>query len=401
MHMLSDSRFSISKEFQFLIECTKTINTESSSQKLVDLACSHLNWDYVLKVATWHRLEPMVFQCLQTELKQYIQKDTLKRFQESFKKNVQHSFSLVALLMRVLELFQQQGIFILPIKGAPLAQSIYGNISLRRSRDLDLLVLPADAIKAIELLEQHLGLKREGQLTLQQLETKIQTSHEVKLFGHNLLVELHWRFAAIPVAFPFDMNDLPQRTQKIEFHGVLIPQLQWEDRLIYLCYHGSKHLWFRLFWLVDIAAILHRQSSLDWEKIFRRAVQLKQVRSLCLGLQLAHLLFEAPLPSLLIKYAAKDPALAKIVNRNLKLLCREDVSVAEYEVRLSAFHRFKGSLDIIPNVKDKFRFFATASLMPRVADLKMIALPPALFPLYLLIRPIRLIWEYLIRKKRV
>jgi len=37
-----------------------------------------------------------------------------------------------------------------------------------------------------------------------------------------------------------------------------------EDELVLICIHGAKHFWERLMWIADVAALISRQTAINW-----------------------------------------------------------------------------------------------------------------------------------------
>ena len=73
-----------------------------------------------------------------------------------YKKNFLQMIKITHELIRIIELFKEKNIRVLSLKGPPLAEIIYNDISLRTSVDLDFLVSVND-INTVEKL-----LSREG-----------------------------------------------------------------------------------------------------------------------------------------------------------------------------------------------------------------------------------------------
>ncbi len=75
-------------------------------------------------------------------------------------------------LERLLRLLIEQGIQVLPYKGVLFIAELYKNKQLRETHDLDLLVHPKDAKKALEILLEDgyvFDIKNSGQYTQQQI----------------------------------------------------------------------------------------------------------------------------------------------------------------------------------------------------------------------------------------
>ncbi len=58
-----------------------------------------------------------------------------------------------------------------------------------------------------------------------------------------------------------------ERTEKLNLPHGSVSTFCREDLFLALCYHGSKHRWSRLKWLLDIAEILRKVETLDWFRV--------------------------------------------------------------------------------------------------------------------------------------
>src|SRR5262249_39919933 len=84
------------------------------------------------------------------------------------------------------------------------------------------------------------------------------------------------------------------------------PALSVEDELVFVCVHGAKHLWERLLWIADVAALISGQPSLDWDRAGATAKELGAERMLVLGLQLAVSLLDSRLPETVLDRIRRD-----------------------------------------------------------------------------------------------
>jgi len=63
------------------------------------------------------------------------------------------ALTFVSRLLEILDRFESEGIEARPLKGPVLAQSLYGDVSQRQMRDLDILVGQGDMIRTLEVLQ--------------------------------------------------------------------------------------------------------------------------------------------------------------------------------------------------------------------------------------------------------
>jgi hypothetical protein len=85
-----------------------------------------------------------------------------------------------------------------------------------------------------------------------------------------------------------------------------------EDELVFICIHGAKHLWERLIWIADVAALVTRQSGIDWQAATEIARDVGAERMLYTGLRLASDLLHARLPDGVFAAVQRDAGAAKL-----------------------------------------------------------------------------------------
>jgi hypothetical protein len=88
-----------------------------------------------------------------------------------------------------------------------------------------------------------------------------------------------------------------------------VPALSVEDELVLICIHGAKHFWERLMWIADVAAMVARQTGINWQRAADSAKAVGAERMLHTGLRLASDLLKARLPEK-IRAAVHEDALA-------------------------------------------------------------------------------------------
>jgi hypothetical protein len=198
---------------------------------------------------------------------------------------------------RLCKVFETEGIQVAVLKGLPLCMKAYGNLGIRHSKDIDLLVSPKDAKRAADKLQElgYVRLTPRVNITPKQMErwTRHKKDFEFRHATSGNEVELHWR--------PFDnlhllSNDFPiDPYRRIEIaRGLSLPALSDRDLMLYLCVHGAQHAWFRLKWIVDIAALSSRLSTSELHRLMSLGKEMGVEQTVHLALLLSSLFFGAP-----------------------------------------------------------------------------------------------------------
>jgi hypothetical protein len=104
------------------------------------------------------------------------------------------------------------------------------------------------------------------------------------------------------------------RAKSVRVGGATFSTLCDDELFLYLCVHGATHVWFRLKWLADVAAMLRRMPEDALAGAAGRAAALGLERILHQSLLLAHALLAAPVPPPLLAAASRDPAARRLAH---------------------------------------------------------------------------------------
>ncbi len=113
--------------------------------------------------------------------------------------------------------------------------------------------------------------------------------------------------------------------------GLKMPTLPTQNLLLYLFLHGAGHGWFRLKWLADVAALLHRHPE-ETEPLLRMAEEVGARRAVVQGLMLSAHLFGTSLPAA----CAPDWAERRLINVGWDALTRRNASTELYDERFAS-----------------------------------------------------------------
>ena len=181
---------------------------------------------------------------------------------------------------------------VIPLKGAFLAETVYGDIALRPMADLDLLVKPADLPLAIETLRQ-LGYESDQPFDPVAQQARFQDMPPMRRSG-GAMVELHWTLVTPLCGARIDDRELDgiwRRAAPATIAGAPALALAPEDLLLHLCMHASVHHRFAdvgLKSFVDIAEVArHYEGRLDWRELAGRANAWRVANGVRMALMLA------------------------------------------------------------------------------------------------------------------
>jgi len=257
-----------------------------------------VDWPALFRLAKQHKVWPLLFWQLKSICPESVPPDDLAQLRRDFLDNASTAHRHSQVLLNLISQFKSHQIRVLPFKGPTLAVAGYGNLVLRTAGDLDLLVAPTEADRAIQLLAEQ-GY-RPGVETRLDIPADRQPHGQLELRHPDqpgLTVDLHWRLLPAYNRFQPKFEMLWAGRQAVSLLNETANTLAPEQLLVYLVLHGSKHLWLRLGLVCDVAALVERhRSDLDWPQILAAARQGGYERRLKLAVWLCHTLLAVPLP---------------------------------------------------------------------------------------------------------
>jgi Uncharacterised nucleotidyltransferase len=337
-------------------------------------------------------MTPLLYWHLDAACQETVPEKAFDHLRDHFRANSLHNLSLTRELLRILNAFEAHGIPVVPYKGPSLAVSVYGNLALRQFIDLDIMVHRHDVPKTKELLAS-LNYRPQYRLTRAQ-EAALLGSRCTYVFTREdgkSTVEVHWGIVE-HFSFPLDLERLWGRLEQIKLGGEVVLTLSPEDTLLVLCVHGFKHLWERLGWICDVAELIRVcQDTMKWEQLMVEAEALGCERMVLLGLVLANNLLGADVPDEVFRRVNADPTVKALAKQICEQLFRDANSL---EGLFEGAYFRPLHLKMRERLPEKIRYFVRAVAIPTEEDWKLLPLPGFLFPLYHVLRPIRLAGKY-------
>ena len=372
-----------------------------SSETVLMLACSRLemraedwihaesalqrgvNWDVLLSSARFHGVIGFLHKHLSVEFSKRIPVGTMATLTAAAAATARRNLRLSAELIALLRLFADHRIPVLPLKGPVLAEFIYGSVGLRRMNDLDFLFKEANVSRVIALLQTR-GYEDEFPLppALEDLDRR--HNHHLGLVSRQrgYLVELHYCLVG-QRSTRYGLDTILPRTQPACFMGTPIVTMSPEDLLVYMCEHGSNHVWYRIEWLCGIAELLRSGRIQNWDRVIGFANEFKGQRRLRASLRIARDLLDAPVPEemLVVDPKSERPAHSVIV----RLLRNPGSRATPMERFLYLLATDGGDLRTV------LQRCWIGIITPRASDIQWLPLPRRLWLAYYCVRPLRLL----------
>lgn len=383
----------ISNELRLLLEIIKMKN--DGMWTLKEELVKEIDWDLFLVLVNHHRVYPLIYLKMKNIENKIIPSQVLRILHKKYKENTFKMLLLSAEMESISKIFTEKNIRLLFLKGPVIAEDIYGDISLRTSKDLDILIPTNDLSKADKLMLYH-GYKREQSIV--SFDKWRWMTHHVTYYHpqKEVQIEIHWRLHPAPGKEP-SFDDLWKRKRVSTLTTYRVHFLGKEDLLTYLVSHGARHGWFRLRWLVDI------------DKIIRKKIDNKENISLLLkeyvhnnyigqAIVLANKLLNTPIPEE-INSISKVKRISKKANLSYSYIVKmgnleinqynDSYSLIKLNLQKSFINRYLFAM------KSNFQkvFFVLKLFYPSNEDSETLKLPKSFYFLYFPLRPFLWAWR--------
>jgi hypothetical protein len=376
-------------EKQLLVCCARTRLTPDIAERIRELVAQPLDWDYLLAEARENSVTPLLERQLRAVASDSVPSAQFDRLKSACRSNTVRCLFLAAELTTILGHFLSQEIPAIPYKGPVLAAQAYGDVTLREFEDLDIIVRQRDLPRAHEVI---LGMGYHAKfrwiLSPGAASSLVPGEYNYRDEARRVLVDLHTELTLRHFPVVPNLDDYMQRLVPVSICGREIRTFSPEDLLTALCIHGSKDFWERLSWIADIAEVLDANQDLDWAGTLKKAQRLNAQRMVHLGLALACDLLDAKLPKEIFRQVRADHVAASVAAHvEHRLLSREWRP-------LNGAGRARFRRRMLPGAFAGWRYFLRLAIVPAEEDWLMMRLPRPLGPLYVALRPLRLLQKY-------
>ena len=384
---------------EFLLACLSKEHSESKMDFGVFVNQSSFDWNTFIKLVQRHRVFPEVYGYLKNCPPLKVPENIYQTIKGRFERNLQHALKLSAELVRLCKLFEESNIWVLSLKGPPLALELNGNLGLRHAGDIDLLIDKSNIRMSDQLLQEkgYQCLYENIFQSQKRVDRFIKTYHHFTYhhLEYKITLDLHWRLFANPLFLPLDLQQIGNKLRSVTIAETEVKTLPNELNFLYLCAHGSHHNWFRLFWLNDISKILHNKPSLITTNLVELSSRLNARRSLILGCVLANKLLGATVPDFVFSIAEKNNVVCRLTNSTIR-----DLIQPTNKLDQSGLDRIKNSWnETLLSKKLKFKIGTLYSFSISPLDFQIMNIPDKLFLFYYLLRPFSILLSLLSVKK--
>jgi len=387
--MASSASENLSSEKRLLLCCARTQLSPTFAKEIRELTAGALDWNYLFADAAQNSLRPLLARHLSACAAELVPPQQLKRLADAVRANTARCLILTAELIQVMDRFREAGIPAVPYKGPVLAVQAYEDVTLREFEDLDIVLRQQDMARANEIITS-LGYRGKFPWVLSPGAGSALVPGEYQYSDRlrRMVLELHTERTLRHFPLPPDLDDLARRLVPVFLSGHEIRTFAPEDALVMLCIHGAKDFWGKISWIADIAELIRACPTMDWDAAFRRADSWNARRIVHFGLALASEVLGAQLPDEIATRVRADRVAATLsAEVTPRLLARDQPT-------FGSAARFSYRRRMVDGALAGWRYSIRLTLVPAEEDWQMVRLPGPLAPLYVALRPLRLLRKY-------
>jgi hypothetical protein len=371
--------------------------SDRRAQAIRTATTQSLDWSRFLRVANRHQMIGLIRDGL-TQVRVDLPPEIVGQINNTAATLVRENLAMARESLRLQRLFDEANLPVLFIKGAALALLAFGNLGLRASQDIDLLVTYDTLLAATALILRAGYLRSDPPSDISDAQLQLVMPLRKDLgFVHRttgLRIELHWRLFLNPYAMAEDSMMAASRVVPVA--GVEgLRTLGEEDLFAYLCMHGALHWWNRLKWLADVNALLSSRSLEGAEDLLRAADARGAGRAAGQALLLCRKLLQTPLTASLMAMLERSATMRWLEATALNAMTTGHGEHHPHDVQLGTT---RGSLSTFL-LSRSCRYYAAELRvhLTNSTDVLKLPLPRSMRFLYPLLRLPLWAWRHMVR----
>ena len=349
-----------------------------------------LSWQEVIPLALNHHLLPFLYKTLKDVQRasdeEIVPHSVIAKLRDMYMAAAAHNVCHVEALHDIQTYLLVNGIAAIPLKGALLADMAFDSTSMRQFEDIDLVIERRSLLSAIALLkDEGYTVERPPPATHPAAYAATYQDWMLTDREHGLCLDIKPSVISRAIASNRCTASLVQSACAYPIDGnrtIVAPTP--EAMLLIVCMHGVHETWAKLSQVADVAGMI-RSTGISPKTLIALARDWRQVRALCVGLELSRLLIGVVLPDEATELIRTDAVARRLANDSAKELCS-----ASHVLKTPSRVKWRMERQSRDSLRDAIRCGWRQFFTPTSLDLEWVRLPQALFPLYPLVRLARL-----------
>jgi hypothetical protein len=287
-----------------------------------------INWGILYRLADGHGLVPILHHVFSGNSDPAIPAEFRQAIRQRALTAGFHNLNLMRTLMMLLGAFERLDVAVMPLKGLVFASEAYGDLCLRPSGDIDLLVAPEDRLPAEEVL------KLSG--AVPDVERNPERHSVWRLDG--TIIELHAGCETDWCPRRLERDLYFRWRREVDLGPRRVEAFSREGTIIYACSHCASHYvtpfvtleGLKLSLYLDLALFLRRwRDKLDWVALIEQSERLSSPLIVRPHMIAAMALFDPPVPPEIRRWLMRDREARRMAAEVLRDLARTGLLQAD------------------------------------------------------------------------
>jgi len=324
-------------ENKLLLSCISFDKDINPSQRIPKILLERkLDWHYILRNAHQNRITPFLYSnLLEVDGERLVPNWVTQELAQTYHYVGFQNLRFYEELKNILLYFRNLEIDVIVLKGAALAEIIWGNVALRQMEDIDLLVREHDLERVDQMFSEL------GYISYEDYKSKEwyrNNHHHLAPYykpDKGVVIEIHRNIVSPNKLFNIDIGKMWERAQSIRIDGIDTKMLGPEDLMIHLCLNISYSDLFvgKIRNLMDLSqTIRYYGKHIDWDRIIKEATEKKFTRFIYYPLYLAAGILKAGIEKEIIDSLKDNSDLRLLEDCLLKLIIRKNIFSKDKEV---------------------------------------------------------------------
>jgi hypothetical protein len=297
----------LSPEVSALLACARAVLDKAYLEECGSALALCTSTERLLESAAGHRMLGPLWKLVTSESSLSVDPGLKRRLSELQRASAVRTLRQAGHLVRTLDVLASAGIRAIPFKGLVWAQVLYGDITMRNSADLDLLVDYGSAPAARE------ALLANGLLDFNPFNQKMMHKHhgiqgQICLFSPEaqLFVDLHWKVNVATGRRSLEFEPVLSRSAEVEVLGRPLVCPSGTDMILMTCLAGTRDRWNTVGRLLDLAVEIRQMPVEGWGDLLNTASVYGFRRRLTVSVGHVCGLLRLEMPALIADQVAED-----------------------------------------------------------------------------------------------
>ncbi len=343
-----------------------------------------INWEKWLELIQKHGVFSQIYVKIRKNRINIIPFEILNELKNLYLKNIANNLLICSELSKFQKLLSDEGIRALFFKGPVISTYAYNDYALRSYQDIDLIIDSKNFNKFYKYI------KRNGFNILFKMGRALRyywsfLGREYTVNKGRKIFDLHFRIQRGPEFFNLNKK-LFEDVCEIGIENEKILCLSPEMSIIGICINATKDGWTRFVYIADFVNIVRNRSDISWKKVISISKKMKIYSLLLITLSLSETFLELEIPK---EIDSKD-----FLNIRIKSLCDKfSDNVQEGYIKKKNFSYKSLEIKSIDTFWGRFRYYLYYIFVPKMSDIETVNIPGFLFPAFILLRPVFLLFR--------